>query len=340
MHKSYKKTIAILVTCALMSALLCIPVSALTSNGSTLTVTSDTNMYTPGVSNSQVYPQIYNGVDTSSIHFSNTLTDLIRQVDIYFKFDSPNLYGTLKLYIYSNHQDTHSTVVSNPSYQGVYDSNGNRIDFLYTHFRSDSVTTDIVFIEYTGYIPNNFFVRTYYQLNNPTTTYYITDYSFTPIDKGTQDLIDNQNQNAQDIQANQDANTDKIIQSQEQLHENEKNEANNSGNSAADDVAGVMPNESEGFINALRTFTSAMSTTDTECNITFPGIKIPALEGLFPDTTLLEAQEIDFSQALGLIPEDIMKLIRALTTIGLIVFCFKELYATISEALTRRQSNE
>jgi len=120
----------------------------------------------------------------------------------------------------------------------------------------------------------------------------------------------------------------------------EKDEAQSSGNSASEDVGAVMPNDSAGFSNALENFVQAMSTTETECKLSFPALKIPALEGLFPETVLSEESEVTFSKIIALIPEAIMAIIRALTTIGLIVYCFKELYDTISEALTRRKANE
>ncbi|MBQ8740617.1 MAG: hypothetical protein IJY79_03600, partial [Clostridia bacterium] len=153
----------------------------------------------------------------------------------------------------------------------------------------------------------------------------------------TQDIIDNQNSNTQaEIDADKE-NTQAIIDNQNELAEQEKQEITDSGNQATD-AGDSIPNESDGFIDALGTFVDTMSTTSTECSLTFPAIKIPEFAGI-PATTLSEESVVDISAAVGLIPENIMKLIQAITTIGLIVFCFKELYDTISEALTSKKAN-
>lgn len=156
----------------------------------------------------------------------------------------------------------------------------------------------------------------------------------------TDKIIGSQNSNADKITGNQDANTDKIIDNQNQIVENEKNEANTSGNSATESVGAAVPDKSAGFITALKTFTKAMSTTNTDCTIKMPSIKIPEIEGFFPETVLTSETDVNFNQVINLIPSSILGLIQALTTVGLIVFCFKEVYDTISEALTRRKSDE
>ena len=155
------------------------------------------------------------------------------------------------------------------------------------------------------------------------------------------DIIQNQDENTDKITQNDDENTQAIIDNQNQIQENEKTEIENSGGSAADNAAGSIPNKSQGFMDSIKSFVSTMSTTSTVCSLTFPAIKIPGIEGLFPETVLSDEMEITFSDAIRMIPEAIMKIIQAVTTIGLIVYCFKELYSTISEALTRKKdSNE
>ena len=117
----------------------------------------------------------------------------------------------------------------------------------------------------------------------------------------------------------------------------EKNEAQTSGSGASDDLAAAVPDQSAGFTKSLKTFVKAMSTTETECNLKMPAVVIPEIEGLFGKTSLIEEQDINFTQAISLIPPDIMAIVQALTTIGLIVFCFKELYNTIEYVLTMRK---
>lgn len=150
-------------------------------------------------------------------------------------------------------------------------------------------------------------------------------------------ITQNATDNANKIQQNQDENTDKIIDNQNQLQENEKNEAQNSGSGGADDVSSAVPDKSAGFTSALSLFVQSMSTTDTKCEISIPAFIVPKLEGLLPEVKLLDEQKLDFSFALSLIPSAIMALVQALTTIALIVFSFKELYGTIEYVLTLRR---
>ena len=80
-----------------------------------------------------------------------------------------------------------------------------------------------------------------------------------------------------------------------------------------------------------------MSTSDTACKISMPAIAVPELQGLIPASVLSAESEVDFSQAVGLMPDSILKLVQALTTIALIIFCFKELYNTIEYVLTLKK---
>lgn len=151
------------------------------------------------------------------------------------------------------------------------------------------------------------------------------------------EAIARDNENTDKIIQNNDENTDKIIDNQNQLQENEKNEAQSSGSSGSDDVASAVPDKSAGFTEALSTFVRSMSTTDTECNLTFPALSIPEIAGLIPAANLSAEQNINFSQVVAMIPTSILEIVRALATIALIIYCFKELYSTISYVLTMRR---
>lgn len=322
MHKSYKKTIAILVTFFLIGSFLVIPVSAFVSGSSELIITKS-NMWGVGTS-TDVPGSNFSNPNSEGVSFQSPFSSgQYVLIDIYYNFSdstTSNPYGEFALWIYSNGAQLNSSSSQMVLVDGVQSSD----------FHVGLVDNHIT-VASNGVIqmPSSFQVRFYATTIEPLEMYYSTSFTYLPFDKSTNDIINNDNHN-----------TDKIIQSQEQLQENEKNEAQGSGNSAADDVTSVMPNKSEGFMNAMQSFVGAMSTTNTDCKIKFPGIKVPALEGFFPDTELLSEQEVDISQAINLIPSAIISLIQAITTVGLIVFCFKELYDTISEALTRRQQNE
>lgn len=329
MHKSYKKTIAILMTCVLISALLVLPVSAATQYRDVT------------YNHCRFYDLFFHTYDANG----NMLADSGAAEDVALAFQNPNndsYYvgdgaGTLACVIFSG-----DTFGGTSSY---YRTIGWKVELPYTDNRQNfsmkiklransGVDTDISLGLNTKVTCNGqdaYITRAadgdnlYVEFNNikggSTVNFQIASLLYNDWISMYLDFSDIDVQSISNSQI-------------------EKEEAQGSGNSAADDVTNVLPNESEGFMNAMQSFVGAMSTTDTSCSITFPGIKVPALEGFFPETELLGETDVDFSQAIGLIPENVMKLIRALTTVALIVFCFKELYDTISEALTRRQQNE
>lgn len=146
--------------------------------------------------------------------------------------------------------------------------------------------------------------------------------------------------NNSDIIENQDKNTQEIIDNQNQLQENEKIEAGNTGNSSSDQLTSVIPNDSEGFTNSLNSLLGAMSTTATDCNIKIPELKLPNIAGIIPEAVLLEQQYFDLGSMFNIIPVQIMTLLRALFDIALVVFCFKELYSTIEYVLTLRKGGD
>lgn len=151
---------------------------------------------------------------------------------------------------------------------------------------------------------------------------------------GNQGVIDNANQNASQIQQNQDDNTDKIIENQQQMQENEKNEAETQGQGSVDEIGSAIEDKSAGFISAIGSLVNSMSYNGTACAWSFPALKLPAIDGVMPEYQLTQEQPIDFEFWVNKIPSDILLLVRSLLTIALIVYCFKELYSTISYVLT------
>lgn len=121
----------------------------------------------------------------------------------------------------------------------------------------------------------------------------------------------------------------------------EKEEAQNSGNSNIDSMTGAMPNNTGGFIDALGGLVDVLSYEGTDSyGWTFPAIKIPSIDGLWSEIQLTEPIDIDFSKAFNLIPENILQLVRTSLTIALIIYCGKELYSTISYALTLKRGED
>lgn len=350
MHKSYQKTVAILITCALIGALLCLPVSAVTSNVYSISIAQ------PPVGEEYGYIEVLgklNGGGYAAYTFVYTITSgdtAVNWTNSYY-LDVDATSSTLTFRAIGDGYD------DDPWLSMYYVDSGGAI--VYKGVTKDKITATfslgIAGIHYYGNIeydanalPSNsvdFTVNygtdalAYEKLSSILAV--LQNNNQAVIDNANQNAADiqqNADQNASDIQQNDDENTQSIIDNQNELAEQEKQEITDSGNQATD-AAGEIPNESDGFIDALGTFVSTMSTTDTDCSITFPAIKIPSIAGI-PAATLSEEKEVDFEAAIGLIPSDIMKLIQALMTIALIVFCFKELYDTISEALTRKKANE
>lgn len=366
MHKGYKKTIAILVTCALIGALGCFPVSA-------TSVSVSVPISQPNVSDNFSYVEIIAEDSNGNLNAYIILLSSFSSVDggsadmfCTLSFPGSNDIGTPSKLRFSDRSSSSSQYLS-----AVYVNKNGSFDTLGTSIVNGYIDVslqwyEIVYLRVYGNIIVSGSLSGYNQLGAAISygTSFETNTLLSSLlsvlqnqsnadiianaNKNAQNIQDNADQNASDIQANQDSNTDKeiqaekentqaIIDNQNELAEQEKQEITSSGNQATDAMDNI-PNESEGFINALGTFVSTMSTTDTACSITFPAIKTPSFAGI-PAATLSEEHEVDFSAAISLIPSDIMKLIQALTTIALIVFCFKELYDTISEALTRKKAN-
>ena len=116
--------------------------------------------------------------------------------------------------------------------------------------------------------------------------------------------------------------------------EQENEAANQAGNSSTGQLAGVMPDESQGFINAIRNLASSMSYNGTSAVLPIPSIVLPSISGVMEETKLTEELSVDFGYWVQKIPDNVLQLVKILGTIALIVFCFKELYSCISYALT------
>lgn len=117
--------------------------------------------------------------------------------------------------------------------------------------------------------------------------------------------------------------------------EAEKEEANESGNGAVDDLTGALGGvNSEGFLSAFRNLAASMSYDGTDAKWEFPALSIPAIAGVTDKIELSDSQDIDLVAFVDDIPENILTLIRAVFDIALIIFCVKELYSLIQYLLT------
>lgn len=156
-----------------------------------------------------------------------------------------------------------------------------------------------------------------------------------------QDIINNQNANADRIIQNQDQNTTAIIEHEENMYNQEKQEATDTGEDSVDDVMSAIPADNDGFISALEKLSSSLVTSSKTARWIFPRVYIPKIGGVInQEVELIPETRIDFNYWINKIPSNILSLIQVICTIALIIYCFKELYGTISYILTMRKGGD
>lgn len=217
-----------------------------------------------------------------------------------------------------------------------------------------------------GYIPDKFTIRNLFYGVEPTTLLdenpfvcqvwynasFIADYGYIGSDiinndrlnseaemsnanKNKDEIISNQNQNSQNVINNQNQNTQDIINNQNQLQQNEKNEADSSADEGLNSILDGVEDKSPGVIAAFTDILiPAISYTGYEAKLQIPDIYLPEISGVMDKINLTEDLEVDFNFWINKLPDNILKLVRALGTIGLIIFCFKEFYSTFSYVFT------
>ena len=316
-----KKIVALIVCVVCIFATLCISVSA--ANVSGITVSGyEARMYIYNYGT--VYTSATNQGNDIFYHFTNPANHTVEgEFSAWFTL-SDYIYGTIELSFTSS-----GKVYNFDAFNGLYNGNtGEKLCAL-------TYDSNSYYASYTGYIPTLLELCSYFQFTGEDVliSIKITDIK---IDRlvDTQSILNNQDKNADKITQNNDKNTDKIIDNQNQLQENEKNEAESSGQGSVDEISGAIEDKSAGFISAISNLVGSMSYDGTACAWSFPAIKLPAIEGVMAETQLTEEMPIDFEFWVNKIPSNILLLIRSLLTIALIGYCFKELYGTISYVLT------
>lgn len=129
---------------------------------------------------------------------------------------------------------------------------------------------------------------------------------------------------------------EKIFNYLDESEEKQKETATNQGNSSVSDGNSAISDNSAGFIDSVGTLIDKMSYEGTSVEWDFPDVKLPAIPGIMDEVVLIKAQKIDFGWWFNMLPGKVINTVRAICTIALIVFCFKELYGTISYVLTLR----
>lgn len=142
------------------------------------------------------------------------------------------------------------------------------------------------------------------------------------------------NEKLDDLNSNQEETNEKLDDLLAQP-EQEKNEANSSGNDGVGELTGVIPDYSTGFITGMNKLATSLSYNGTECKWTFPQLYIPAMEGVTSEIPLTDGEwEIDIGSWVQKLPPTILKIIQIVLTVALILYCVKELYDTVQYALT------
>lgn len=132
------------------------------------------------------------------------------------------------------------------------------------------------------------------------------------------------------VQDSVDALPDKITDGIQDIVDQENEKSESEGNKFVDQITGLVPNDSQGFIDSMGSLVNVLSYDGTDCVLTIPALTIPAIEPHFSEFTVLESQQLDFEQYINMMPPNLLLLIRSLLTGALIVYCFKELYGVIS----------
>lgn len=151
----------------------------------------------------------------------------------------------------------------------------------------------------------------------------------------TMQAIENQLEDLNDKQDQTNDKLDELLQQPEQ----EKQEASSSGGDAADELISVIPDHSQGFMSAIRELADSMSYDGTDATLTFPSITLPEIPGVMKKYVLSKPYLVDFGFWIRKMPDKLLTLVQVLGTLALVVYSFKELYGTLSYALTLKGGN-
>lgn len=131
---------------------------------------------------------------------------------------------------------------------------------------------------------------------------------------------------------------EKIFDWLNETKEQERQEVQTQGSNSVSQGNDAIQNSGEDFEGSIIGLVNSMNYSGTDCKWTFPEVKMPSISGVMGETILIKKQDIDFGMWIDKIPANILLLIRSLLTCSLIVYCFKELYGTISYVLTLKGS--
>lgn len=214
--KRYKRIILSVVSLISCFVMLTVPASAVSVNGASI-VGVDSRVRINGTTYYVGTSSVINNKDTIQFNYQipYTLTDLIDTYNAY-EFAGENNYGVLTLTISSAFGSPyHSQNVDIANWNGLYNPVTN------TKLASASVSGNSFVVRYEGYIPSRIDFRCYFTSNpdDVLQTFITSSIDFAPlkdpnIPSDTEQIINNQNQNADKVtngwQSNNQPNTDSI----------------------------------------------------------------------------------------------------------------------------------
>lgn len=115
--------------------------------------------------------------------------------------------------------------------------------------------------------------------------------------------------------------------------------AQQQGNDAANQLIELIPDYSADFLPSVKNLASSVGYEGTSCVLTMPAITIPAVGGLFPQTTLLGEQTINFEDYFNKMPSAILMIVRAVFDVAIVLFCLREIMDLIRRASTGFKDN-
>lgn len=165
-----------------------------------------------------------------------------------------------------------------------------------------------------------------------------------------QTQLGEQGQTLEDILKQQEANGDKLDDMNQNIEslpgeigdqmqdivDNEKNDANNKGNEFVDQILDALPDPSTKVLASLKSLTDATSYTGTDAKLQIPGIVLPAVGMLIPETELWEGTQLDMGSYMELLPGTLVTVVQSLFTIAIVLYCVYELIVLIGFCLTLR----
>lgn len=137
---------------------------------------------------------------------------------------------------------------------------------------------------------------------------------------------------------------DEFDASLESAADKEKEEATSTGNKYINDLLESVDIDSASWLTAFNRLTDVLTSTSTECTITFPALSLPALTlsgESFSGVSLTEEQEVDLTYYFNnYIPPTIFGILRSLMTAAIALFLFHEVSDFVLFCLGVGNNNE